>query len=135
MSDTDFNARLQRIAAQRPQTATAGTPDRAAPLQPLYAPPPPRKTGWLLFSLIWLACGPLGLTMRIARQLYMDLTPDAVFYVHLLAFVAVSHLLLLCATIAAAFTYRTRPWLFWSAFFTWAGYGVGSALMVLMTTG
>jgi hypothetical protein len=127
MSQSEFHARLQRISQARPEPG---------PAQP--APKPaggPRRTGWLAISLIWFVFVPLGLAMRVLRQIYMEVTPEAVHFGGLLAFVSLSHLGLIAITAAAAFSYRSRPWLVWIALFTWAGYGIGSALMSLKDMG
>lgn len=127
MSQSEFHARLQRISQAHPETG----PSHPAP-KPGGAP---RRTGWLVISLIWFVFVPLGIAMRVARQLYMELTSEAVHFGSLLAFVSLSHLGLIAVTVAAVFSYRSRPWLVWIAFFTWAGYGVGSALMSLKDMG
>lgn len=127
MSQSEFHARLQRISQARPEPG----PSHPAP-KPGGAP---RRTGWLVLSLIWLVFVPLGLAMRVARQLYMEVTSEAVHFGSLFAFVTLSQLGLIAVTVAAAFSYRSRPWLVWIAIFTWAGYGLGSALMSLKDMG
>lgn len=130
MPETSFDARLRRITEARTGAAPTGAGPGATP-----AAAPIRPTGGGKVFLICMFFLPLGIAMRIARELYMDLTPEAVYFVQVLVFVVVTHLLLIGVTALAGIAHRSRGPLFWIALITWAGYGVGSALMALKDFG
>ena len=126
MSNESFEARLQRIATSQTHTATTRQNDLTSE-RPRRKPP-----GFLAKFFIAFLSIPFGIAARFLRQIYMDVTPEAVHFVELLAFVVASHLFLFVGGVFALLLWRLWPRFGWALMCCWAGYGVGTALLHLM---
>ena len=117
MANSDLHGIHQRLIISDPRAA--------------MAPHSPRAPGFGLRFLTGMLLVPLGMAARIVAQIYLEITPEAVHFQSVLAFVAITHLVLVAATVLAVLGYRRRPLLVVVTLQMWIGYGVGAALLVL----
>ncbi len=132
MSTDTFQERLSRIKGPVP-----ATPNDISPRQPPADPAPdgPRTgPGIIPLILTGLILIPLGAMARVLRPMYMEATPDWVYFNQLFAFVALTHLILILGGMIALFGFKRWPFFGKAMLMMWAGYGVGSAMMALVVT-
>jgi hypothetical protein len=117
MTSSDIDGRHQRLIITDPRAAPAAVG--------------PRRPGFGTRFLMGLLVIPLGIAARVMAQIYLEITREAVHYQSVFAFVTVTHLVLVLATVLAVLTFRRRPLLTLFAFQIWVGYGIGAGLLAL----
>lgn len=121
MADSDLQGYHQRLIINDPRAVTAATG--------------PRRPGFGTRFAIGLFMIPLGIAARVMAQIYTEITVQAVHYQSVFVFVAITHLLLIAATVLAVTGVRRRPLMGVFALQMWIGYGIGAALLALKDMG
>lgn len=91
----------------------------------------PNKPGPVKIMMTGMLMVPVGMAIGLMTKLFLDpdITPEAVNYLPLLAFVAAAHLALLGGVAGALASGFRKPTLNYALMFVFAGYGVASAVL------
>ncbi|MEE9388532.1 MAG: hypothetical protein V3U96_07965 [Paracoccaceae bacterium] len=130
MSSEAFQERLSRLNGAGPAQTVEPQTEEPRLAEHSVTPGP----GLLAHILAGFILIPLGAMASVLRPMYMQATNDWVYFYHLLAFVALTHLVLFLGGLAAMIGFKRWPFFAKTMLMMWAGYGVGTAMTALIVT-